>query len=97
MKQIDIKEAQTNLAHWVKQANAGKVFIIAESGMPMAELTPLTKKRGIKLGLMAGKIQVAEAFDAPLPKAVIHLFENGELMSDETTFGYASADLGYNE
>jgi antitoxin (DNA-binding transcriptional repressor) of toxin-antitoxin stability system len=50
--------------------------IIAKAGKPVARLVPLDaapKKR--QLGLLKGKLQVPDDFDAPLTDADLALFE----------------------
>jgi prevent-host-death family protein len=52
-KSINIHKAKTHLSRLVKQAAAGREFIIAKAGKPLARLVPLalparTKKLGLK-------------------------------------------------
>ena len=65
---INIHEAKTHLSRLVERASAGEEIIIAKAGKPMARLVPLaTAVKPRKLGLLRGKIGIAEDFDAPLP------------------------------
>ena len=65
---INIHEAKTHLSRLVERASAGEEIIIAKAGKPMARLVPLaTAVKPKKLGLLRGKIGIAEDFDAPLP------------------------------
>jgi len=73
---INIHEAKTHLSRIVDEVAAGSEVIIAKAGKPMARLVPLTgARRPKKLGLMKGKIKVADDFNAPLPEDVIADFE----------------------
>jgi prevent-host-death family protein len=80
VKQIDIFEARTHLSSLVDQVSHGESFVIARSGTPLAKLVPLSegKPARIGLGLMKGKIRIAEDFDAPLRDEIIDAFEGGK-------------------
>ena len=75
--QVNIYEAKTRLSELVEQASRGETVVIAKSGTPMAKLVPLSHgpKRKIKYGLMKGKIEIADDFDAPLPDELQAAFE----------------------
>ena len=75
--QVNIYEAKTRLSELVEQASRGETVVIAKSGTPMAKLVPLSHgpKRKIKYGLMKGKIEIADDFDAPLPDDIQAAFE----------------------
>ena len=75
--QVNIYEAKTRLSELVEQASRGETVVIAKSGTPMAKLVPLSHgpKRKIKYGLMKGKIEIADDFDAPLPDDILASFE----------------------
>lgn len=67
---INIHEAKTHLSRLVEQAAAGQEITIAKAGKPMARLVPLEAAvRPKTLGLLAGKLDMADDFDAPLPDA----------------------------
>jgi prevent-host-death family protein len=73
---INIHEAKTHLSRIVDEVAAGAEVIIAKAGKPLAKLTPLaTPVKKKKLGLLKGKIEVPDDFDAPLPDEVIAAFE----------------------
>ncbi|HRO64414.1 type II toxin-antitoxin system Phd/YefM family antitoxin [Thermomonas sp.] len=70
MPAINIHEAKTHLSRLVEQAAAGQEITIAKAGKPMARLVPLEATvRPKTLGLLAGKLDIADDFDAPLPDA----------------------------
>jgi prevent-host-death family protein len=63
-------EAKTNLSRLLREANAGKHFVITQRGKPVAELHPPTSSKP-KPGLwgdMKGEIKMAEDFRDPLPE-----------------------------
>jgi prevent-host-death family protein len=77
MKKINIHEAKTHLSRLVEEAAAGKPFIIAKAGKPVAKVTALgapasTQVR--RLGFMAGQISVPDDFDAMGAKEIERLF-----------------------
>jgi prevent-host-death family protein len=72
--QINIHEAKTQMSKLVDRAHGGEEFIIAKAGKPVARLVPLEKMKR-KLGILNGKIQVPDDFNAPLPDEVLARFE----------------------
>ncbi|TLY52858.1 MAG: type II toxin-antitoxin system Phd/YefM family antitoxin [Gammaproteobacteria bacterium] len=73
---INIGQAKTTLSRLVERAAAGEDIIIARRGKPVARLTRLAApKRGIRFGVLRGKIKVADDFDAPLPQQARAAFE----------------------
>ena len=72
--QINIHEAKTQMSKLVDRAHGGEEFIIAKAGKPVARLVPLEKIKR-KLGILNGKIQVPDDFNAPLPDEVLARFE----------------------
>jgi prevent-host-death family protein len=76
MKQVNIHQAKTELSKLVERAESGEEIIIARAGKPAAKLVPLTKARARRrLGLLDGKFQIPDDFNAPLPGSVIRAFE----------------------
>ncbi len=77
MDQINLYQAKTQLSKLVDRAAAGEEIVIARHGRPVAKLVaykpPRSKRR--KLGLLAGKLQVPDDFDDPLPDDVLDAFE----------------------
>lgn len=73
---VNIYEAKTNLSRLVEQAAAGEEIIIAKAGKPLARLSPLRDGKGPrKPGCLAGRFQVSDDFDAPLPDDLLDAFE----------------------
>ena len=68
MKPVNIHAAKTHLSRLVDRAAKGEEIVIAKAGKPMAKLVPFESKRGgIRLGVLKGKIRFGRNFDAPLP------------------------------
>ncbi len=75
-RMINIHEAKTHLSRIIEEVAAGEEVIIAKAGEPMARLSPIAATpRRKQLGLLSGKIKVADDFNAPLDDALITGFE----------------------
>jgi prevent-host-death family protein len=76
---VNIHAAKTHLSRLVEQAASGDEIVIAKAGKPIAKLGPLSARRRNKrrLGLLAGRLNVPDDFDALLPPEVIDAFERG--------------------
>jgi prevent-host-death family protein len=73
---VNIHEAKTHLSRLVDEVAAGAEIIIAKAGKPMARLSPISPPvRKKHLGLLKGRIKVADDFNMPLDDAVLGLFE----------------------
>ena len=76
MRTVNIYAAKTQLSRLVEAAAAGEEIIIAKAGKPVARLVPLAcPRQPRRLGILAGKLQIPEDFDAPLPDEVVAAFE----------------------
>ena len=75
MRIINIHEAKTHLSKLADEVAAGEEIIIAKAGKPIMKLTPITKKKVRKMGLLKGKMHIAKDFEAPLPQDVLDAFE----------------------
>ena len=76
MQTVNIHEAKTHLSRLLEQVAGGEEIIIAKAGKAIARLVPLDaalKKR--RLGLLKGKLNVPDDFDAPLTDDDLALFE----------------------
>lgn len=76
MYTVNIHEAKTHLSRLLEQVASGDEIIIAKAGKAIARLVPLDaapKKR--QLGLLKGKLNVPDDFDAPLLDNDLALFE----------------------
>ncbi|MCM2381387.1 MULTISPECIES: type II toxin-antitoxin system Phd/YefM family antitoxin [Pseudomonas fluorescens group] len=72
---VPLGEAKNNLSKLVDEAAAGKVITIAKHGRAMAQLVPLGKSKGRRIGAMKGKLVIPEDFDAALPDDLLDAFE----------------------
>ena len=76
MRTVNIHAAKTQLSRLVEDAAKGEEIIIAKAGKPVARLVPLADVRlKRRLGGLAGKVQIPEDFDAPLPDDILDAFE----------------------
>lgn len=76
MHKINIHEAKTHFSKLVESAMNGKETIIARSGKPVAKLVPIFKEKPKRrLGVLKGKINIADDFDGPLPDDILASFE----------------------
>lgn len=53
----------------------GEEIVIARRGEPVARLVPVEERPERQLGIDAGRFEVPEDFDAPLPESVLDEFE----------------------
>jgi prevent-host-death family protein len=76
MTTVNIHAAKTHLSRLVEQAASGDEIVIAKAGKPVAKLGPLSSARRTKrrLGLLTGRLNVPDDFDAPLPPEVLDAF-----------------------
>lgn len=76
MHRVNIHEAKTQFSKLVESAINGEETIIAKSGKPVAKLVPIPReKQKRRLGVLKGKIKIADDFDAPLPSDILSSFE----------------------
>jgi prevent-host-death family protein len=67
--QVNMHQAKTRLSELVAAAEAGEEVLIARDGVPAVRLTPVRVEHApVRLGLLAGQIEVGEHFDDPLPE-----------------------------
>ena len=75
MAEVNIHEAKTQLSRLLQRVAGGEVITIANRGVPVARLVPLSReKRTRQLGVDRDKIRIADDFDAPLPDSVLSGF-----------------------
>lgn len=76
MKEVNTYEAKTQLSRLLRRVAAGEEITIANRGVPVARLVPVsTKKPKRKLGMYRDTIKIADDFDAPLPDEILDAFE----------------------
>jgi prevent-host-death family protein len=75
MIEVGVHEAKTYFSKLLRRVAGGEEVVITRGGEPVARLVPTTAKRRRVLGRDAGRITIADDFDAPLPAAVLADFE----------------------
>ena len=78
MDVISMHQAKSTLSKLVNRAKQGEIVYIGAYGKAEVKLVPasFTDKPIKKIGMLAGKLDVPEDFDAPLPDDVLSEFEN---------------------
>ena len=67
METFNIYEAKTQLSRLLKRVRAGEEIVIADVGTPIARIVPFSPPPPARtLGASAGKIWIADDFDAPM-------------------------------
>lgn len=62
-------DAKTRLSELVSAAERGEEIVIARDGTPAARLVAITDKHApVRLGVLAGEIELGADFDEPLPE-----------------------------
>lgn len=80
MRKVNIHEAKTTLSQLVEAAESGETVVLARAGKPVVQLVRLKKKRGIRLGVLKGKLpeKLIEDIAKPLSrKDIERLFGGG--------------------
>ena len=73
---VNIHEAKTQFSKLVESAMNGEETIIAKAGKPVAKLVPISlDKPKRRLGVLKGKIKIADDFDVSLPETILNSFE----------------------
>jgi prevent-host-death family protein len=76
MAEVNVHEAKTHLSRLLRRVAAGEVVVIQRAGKPVAKLVPYTAPAAQRvLGADAGRVRIADDFDAPLPDEVLASFE----------------------
>lgn len=67
--QVNMHEAKTRLSELVAAAERGDEVLIARNGTPAVRLVAVTHEHApVRLGVLAGQIEVGDDFDEPLPE-----------------------------
>lgn len=76
---INVDAAEGHLARLLEQVEAGEELLLARAGKPVARLVPVHQPgEPRRPGALAGRIHIAEDFDAPLPESILKGFR-GEM------------------
>jgi prevent-host-death family protein len=74
--EVNVHEAKTHLSRLLARVQAGETITIAKAGKPVAKLVPVGSRRPDRvLGRDAGRVWIADDFDAPLPDELLAGFE----------------------
>jgi prevent-host-death family protein len=66
---VNMHDAKTRLSELVAAAERGEEVVIARNGTPAVRLVPISPQYApVRLGVLAGQIEVGPDFDAPLPE-----------------------------
>ncbi len=69
MKAVPIHEAKTHFSRLVARAEAGEEVVVRRGSKPVAKLVAYEQlDRARNPGALAGRIEIAEDFDAALPE-----------------------------
>lgn len=67
--QVNMHDAKTQLSELVAAAERGEEVVIARNGTPAARLVAIaTEYAPVRLGALAGEIDLGPDFDEPLPE-----------------------------
>jgi len=76
VESVNIYDAKTRLSQLIEKAAGGEDVVLSRNGKPVARITQLgAGSRGVKFGVLKGRIRIAQDFDAPLPEDIIEAFE----------------------
>lgn len=68
LKEIGAFDAKTRLSELLDRVDKGAVYVITKRGRPVAELRPFARKPDLSFGSDAGRITIADDFDAVVPE-----------------------------
>ena len=71
---VNVHEAKTHLSRLLDRVARGDEIIISKAGKPIARLIPFARPERV-LGQDAGRVSIADDFDAPLPEDLLSDFE----------------------
>ncbi len=75
-KSVGVHEAKTQLSRLLERVSSGEEITITNRGQEVARLVPAPGRHSRRLGTDAGRLEVPEDFDAPLPAEVLGAFES---------------------
>lgn len=77
-------EAKTQLSKLLRRVAAGEEISIANRGVPVARLVPVSVgNRKRVLGAYGDTIKIADDFDAPMPDEILDAFDGGPSQEPE--------------
>ncbi|MGQ0623625.1 MAG: type II toxin-antitoxin system Phd/YefM family antitoxin [Sporichthyaceae bacterium] len=76
MIEVGVHEAKTTLSKLLRRVAGGEEVLITRGGEPVARIVAVAPSRRRVLGADAGRVRMADDFDAPLPPEVLADFES---------------------
>jgi prevent-host-death family protein len=76
MTSVGIHEAKTNLSKLLRRVSVGEEIIITRSGEPIAKIVPIESAHKRRFGVDAGRYEVPDDFNEPLPEELLAAFES---------------------
>ena len=73
-KSVGVHEAKTHRSRLLERVAAGEEITITRRGEEVARLVPAAGRYPRRLGVDAGRFEVPDDFDAPLPPDVLAAF-----------------------
>lgn len=74
MASVGVHEAKTTLSDLLRRVESGEEVVIRRGDQPVARLVPIHGATIQRLGIDAGRLEVPDDFDAPLPDEVLDQF-----------------------
>lgn len=75
MTSVGIHEAKTNLSRLLRRVSVGEEIVITRSGEPIAKIVPIGPVEKRRFGIDAGRYEVPDDFNEPLPEELLAAFE----------------------
>ncbi len=77
MNIISVQDIQRDVLTFLRRIEAGESFLVVDGSQPLAEVRPAAAPdiEPPPFGLCAGRFDVPEDFDRPLPEDILHEFE----------------------
>ncbi len=77
MEVVSMHQAKSTLSQLVHRAEQGEVIFIGAYGRPQAKIvsTEFNSKKEKRLGVLSGKLDIPDDFDASLPEDILDEFE----------------------
>lgn len=74
MASVGVHEAKTTLSDLLRRVESGEEVVIRRGDQPVARLVPIHGVTIRRLGIDAGRLEVPDDFDAPLPDEFLDQF-----------------------
>lgn len=84
MKTVNMHEAKTHLSRLVEGAVRGEPFVIARAGRPLVKVTVVEEAIPVRLGFLAGRIDVPADFDTMGDGDILALFAGRDASAPDT-------------